>query len=265
MHAEVTAIYESRECRRPGSRRVTHARQRNLVRGTQGSRHRDVIEALCATASDEERIEADPDDQADEREELDRHGHQHPIQRRHGPPPNRPASAWTAPRGLLLQQVPQGGTSDVVEPAALDVANALARALHDAGWIVEVRAIGELDIDVSRVRDERHREAANPDATHRTEAECEQPIRQVKLLVGIGHHLAHEISQGDEDLAHRWRSIPQERIHIGHQRASPVSSSWTRTSDTSPSSRIMTSAAKTAQPGSRWPPTVAPPASAKVA
>ena len=63
--------------------------------------------------------------------------------------------------GLGLDQRSQRGAGDVVERAALHVADALAGALDDAVRVGKQRAIGELDVHVGGVRDQPDREAAH--------------------------------------------------------------------------------------------------------
>ena len=75
------------------------------------------------------------------------------------------------------------------------MADALAGAFDDAPRI-RPRAIGELDVDVGGVWDQADRHAAHANAAGRTEAEGEDPVRQVHLLLGVRHHVARQRTQG---------------------------------------------------------------------
>ncbi len=88
------------------------------------------------------------------------------------------------------------------------------------GWVVEQRPIGELDVDVGAVRNQPDRQAAHADATGRTEAEGEDAIGEVDLLLSVGHHLARERAQSAEDVADRGGVRLEEggEVRIGHDR-----------------------------------------------
>ena len=114
---------------------------------------------------------------------------------------------------LLLKQRAQLRASDVGHRPALHVADALAGALDDPARIGQNGAICELHVDMGDVRNERHRQAAHANTSGRAEAERDKAVGQVKLLAGVGHHLADERLERDEDLAHgRCRSL-EEGIH----------------------------------------------------
>ncbi len=85
------------------------------------------------------------------------------------------------------------------------MADALTGALDDAGRIGQLSAVGELDVDVRRVWDQAHREAAHAHATGWTEAEGKDAIGQVDLLLGVRHHLARERAQAAEYVADQGR------------------------------------------------------------
>ena len=106
---------------------------------------------------------------------------------------------------LIGEERAQGGPGDVVQRTALDVADALAGALDDPARVVEQGSIRELNVDVRGVRDQPDRKASHPDATWRAEAEGEDAIRQVDLLLGVRHHLARQRAQSAKNVANRRR------------------------------------------------------------
>ena len=129
-------------------------------------------------------------------------------------------SSGTASLGLLLDEGSEGRPGNILDRPALDMTNPLAGALDDAGWIVEQGPVGELDIDVGAVRNQPDGQATHADATGRTEAEGEDAIGEVDLLLSVGHHLARQRVQGPEDVADRAGVRLEEdgEVRIGHDR-----------------------------------------------
>ncbi|MDQ3408324.1 MAG: hypothetical protein M3472_09285 [Chloroflexota bacterium] len=83
------------------------------------------------------------------------------------------------------------------------MADPLAGTFHDAARIGQLRAVGELEVDVCGVRRDREHEVTHPP----TPAVSQEVVGQVDRLARVGSRLAQEASQAFDGLSDGGRMV----------------------------------------------------------